>query len=262
MTASTQTESLEARAEKRLAELHTRRASRKELVDLPGTMTQRERQTYADETVRLTQDDETLRAAVAEVSSFRDVDLDERWVFDQKRRREQIDAELATFTMPVRGEMKKREEHLGWCLKLIDRGFSIAPPSMPIVDLGSTRIGELMAAHGLPTSGEALQRLWRGGIAEVERRIKLRRAERDKAVAKLERLLLSDEERQQRDAEDAKFRAALGSMRMQNNTKGDGLVAFTLNGDPLPLDAMTADQRTAFERFERAAFPPRETVTS
>ena len=50
-------------------------------------------------------------------------------------------------------------------------------------------------------------------------------------------------------------------MTIKGNVTGDGLVAYDLNGEPLPVEKMTPQQRSAFERVA-AADRPREAATS
>lgn len=265
MSTQAPAETREARAERRLAELTKQRAERKEHDDLPRSLSLRELQTYAAETADVEAQIVAIREAMAERAAFSTLDLDESWAAFLKRAHKNMDDELATpaFQMPVRGQAKQRLDHLGWCLKLIHRGLAIAPAWMPIVDLSGTRIGELMREAGYETQGEALRgpNGWRGSLPEVEARIKLLTAERDKADAKLDALLVDDDERLRRDNEVAAHRAALATMRVQVNRDGNGLVARTLDDEPLPVEKMTPEQRTALEWFERASFP-RETVTS
>jgi hypothetical protein len=63
------------------------------------------------------------------------------------------------------------------------------------------------------------------------------------------------------NADTQAFYAALATMTIKGNVTGDGLVAYDLNGELLPVEKMTPQQRSAFERVA-AADRPREAATS
>lgn len=119
-----------------------------------------------------------------------------------------------------------------------------------------------MAAAGYATEGPELRgpNGWRGSLKDVEHRIKTLTQQRADAQSALDETLIDDDARAKREAEDKVFYAALNTMDLKGDGTGTGLVAFTKDGDVLPVSDMTPAQRKAFERFE-AAQRPRETVT-
>ena len=117
-----------------------------------------------------------------------------------------------------------------------------------------------MAAEGYDVVGLELLRGpngFKGGIEEVEKRIKDCAKRRADAHKVLDVLLRSDEEKTTQDAEDAVFREAMNTMHCKNNSTGTGLTAFTLDGDPLDVKDMTPEQRSeAAKRAARARWKP------
>lgn len=159
-----------------------------------------------------------------------------------------------------RAEMD-RQQNLTFSIRLIDFGLGVAVNS-PFLDLSLLRLGELMAEAGYATSGPELQgrRGWLGSIPEVKQRIEDVTKQRAKAQAAVDDALMTDEERAKVDAESQAYRDALRTMDVKGNADGTGLVAYTKDGDPLDVSAMTPEQRKAFERWEAVAYPPRDTV--
>lgn len=120
-----------------------------------------------------------------------------------------------------------------------------------------------MVSAGLDVEGPGLRgpNGWRGSIKEVEQRIKVTTKQRAAAQTALDVLLRTDAEKAQQEATDTVFYDTMNTMRLRNGSDGKSLVAFTLDGDPLPVADMTEQQRAAFARFEAAAFPARETTS-
>ena len=250
------------RIEAHRSALANRLAERMDVLDLPGNLSQRERDTSAMVTTVIRQQLAEFESVAAQwAAAPSDTGADPTWLQHLTAWRQTLCEELLTIKSPIRDpEVKLRSDRLVWSIRLIDHGLSIAPKNLPIVDLSPTPIGVFMRAAGYEVQGEGLRgpRGFRGSIREVERRVKLQTAERVALKKMLDRLLISDDERAQMDAESQAQRDALATMNIKNNTTGDGLVAETLYGDPLPVEAMTPEQRSAFERFQAAAFPPRE----
>lgn len=259
MTA-TLTKTYDDRIAARRAHLAKVRAERKDALDLPRSMTQREADAYVTATATLDKQIADFESKVAALAALPNPADDTAWLGHLNTWRQSLCDELMTFKSPVRGEAKQRADAVGWSIKLIDRGFGVA--TLPIVDLSSTRIGQLMHDAGYETQGEALRgpRGWRGGIKEVEGRIKAIGKERAIAQAALDVLLMDDAERAKADAESQAHSDALRTMDLKANATGTGLVASTLDGDPLATADMTPTQRKAFERFEAAAYPKEAVV--
>ncbi len=87
---------------------------------------------------------------------------------------------------PIRDRaIKERAEALEWGIKLIDKGFGIAP--LGIVTLEHGRLGELMIAAGYEVDGPALRGPtgWQGSLPDVEARLKTPTRQRAEAQAAL-----------------------------------------------------------------------------
>ncbi len=191
-------------------------------------------------------------------------DADVKWLAHLNAWRTTIGDERLTIKSPIRDrDIKERAQRLEWTIKLIDKGLSIG--SFPIITLSASPIGPLMAAAGYVTEGPALHGAngFLGGIEDVEQRIKNTTKHRAAAQAALASVLLTDDERAAKAAEDKVFYATINTMRCRVSSDGKSLIAETLDGDPLDVADMTPEQRTALERFEAAHFGrPRETVSS
>ena len=248
------------RVEARLAELSKLRAERKDEADLPRTLTMRQVREYLAETAKIDAQIAAVRDAASAVAALPTLDADLKWQEHLKTWRNVLGDELKTFQMPVRGkDANLRVDRLVFSIRLIDLGFSIA--TFPIVDLSSTPLGELMRESGYAVQGDALYgpRGWRGSTKEVERRIKHQTAAREKAVAALDGVLASDDERAKREAETRAFYSAMATMTIKGDADGTTLLAYDLDGEPLPVEKMTEQQRNAFQRFVSVA-EPRPTV--
>jgi hypothetical protein len=253
------TATYETRIAERRASLMKQRVERMDELDLPRTMTQREVNAYIAETADLDKRIADFESTVAAWAALPTLDADTTWLAHLNEWRQTLCDELLAIKPPIRDKaVKDHHDRLTFAIRLIDFGFGIAK-TLPIVDLSSTRIGELMREKGYETQGEALRgpRGWRGSIKEVERRVKALTQERAAAQALLDVALLTDDERAKAEAD-----SALETMDVRQNQKGDGLAAWTLDGDPLAVTDMTPEQRAAFTWFERVSFPPRQTVES
>ena len=259
---STVTDTTNARVETRLAELTAQRAARMNLNDVLRSMPQHEAYAYDAETAEIDALIMAIGKAVSACSSLlSNLDADVAWLAHLKAWREALSAELLAMHPRIRNEKELDQKlALEWSIRLIDHGASAM--ALPVVTLLPTRVGQLMREAGFQVQGEGLRgpHGWRGSLPEVEARIKANTCERDKAYDKLDALLLSDAERAERDAVVAAHRAALKTMRVQQNHDGNDLTAFTLDDEPLLLEDMTPEQRAAFEWFKPIASPPREQV--
>jgi hypothetical protein len=226
-------------------------------------MTTRERNDYMTTTLDIIRNQAEFSTVASQWASLPNPTVDITWLSHLHEWQATLEAELSALPPKIRNEedLDKRRI-LNWSLGLIARGLGSAPFTMPIVDLSPTRIGQLMAAAGYETQGEALRgpRGWLGSLSEVSLRIQQQSAERQKVQMALDRLLVSPAEHAQMDAESQSYHAALLTMDIKNSADGRGLVAFTLDGDPLPVEKMDEAQRDAFERFTRASFPQQETA--
>jgi hypothetical protein len=245
-----------------LAQLTKARAERKDELDLPRTMTQREVNAYVEQTIRLDRRIAAIRTAADTLAALPTLDADTKWLAHLNTWRTTLCDELMTIKSPIRDrDTKERAERLTWSIKLIDFGLGIS--SLGIVTLAASAIGPLMAAAGYAIANPELRgpNGWRGHIKDTEQRIKELTKRRAEAQAGLDVLLRTDEERATQEAEDKVFYAAMNTMHCKADSTGTRLVAFTLDGDELPIDAMTPAQRKALERFEAAHFRPREVVS-
>src|SRR5690242_4535644 len=134
--------------EQRLAELTSRRAERLDLDDLPGNLTQRERNAYVEQTLTLDRQVSAIRTA-AEAVSFPTLDADAQFLAFLRSANKVIGEERMTIKSPIKDrEIKRRADDLEWSLDFIHRGFNRKPNSLPIVTLAPTAIGKLMMAAG------------------------------------------------------------------------------------------------------------------
>jgi hypothetical protein len=253
----------DARIVARRLHLTRLRAERKDELDLPRTLTMRQVREYATETAKIDQQIADFEAKAAAWAALPTLEPDTKWRGHLVAWRETLNAELLAMHPRIRNEKElDQKTALDWAIRLIDFGLGIS--SLGIVTLEPSRIGPLMQAAGYEVQGEALRgpRGWRGGLAEVEARLKALTKQRAAAEADLTSVLLTDDERVKAEAESQAHRDALNTMDLKANADGTGLLAFTKNGDPLDVADMTPAQRAAFTRFEAAAYPPRETVTS
>lgn len=259
----TTTPNLLERIAQRRSELQKQRDERLDELDLPRTMTQRQVNEYKAGTVRTHQQIVNFDKVAAEYSACISVDAeaDARWrEFLADVARQTLCAERMQIKSPIRDRaLKLRADGLEWGIRYIDHGLG-ASTIGPVLTLEPTRLGELMAAAGYAVSGDALHgpNGWRGSLPEVEKRLADLAKRRAAAEAALDEVLMSDEERAARDAEADELRAASSSMRLKGNAEGTGLVAYTKDGDELPVSAMTSMQRKAFERANAAYAPRRE----
>jgi hypothetical protein len=236
-------------------------AERKDPMDLPRTMTQREVNDYSTATSMLRQQIADFESVVSQWAVLPPPTDDTVWLAHLHSWRQTLSDELLTIKSPIRGkDAKERSDRLAWSIRFVDFGWSIAPPNLPIVDVSHMPIGKLMDDAGFSTVGEALRgpHGWQGSIREIKQRTKELTKQRAAIQKALDRLMVTPDESAQAEAESQTFAAAMRTMDIKNNARGNGLVALTLDGDPLSVDDMTSEQRSAFERFVHSVFPPRE----
>ena len=242
----------------RRAELAERRAGRKDPLDLPGSMTERERGAYADDTAKLDAAIQELEGGGGGLGGVPVPDAEERWRGHLIEWHDMLNAELRAMHPRIRNA-KELEQKLGLerSISLIDHG--LVSTIGPIVSL-SGRLGDLMREAGYATDGPGLRSPngFRGPLPQTELRVRILTKRRSEAQATLDAALLTDDERSAQDAAHAAQRAVLATMRVKHNRDGDGLVAFTPDGEPLPVDAMTAEQREAFELQQRQVLQQRQ----
>jgi hypothetical protein len=237
-------------------------AERKDPMDLPRTMTQREVNDYSTATSMLRQQIADFESVASQWAALSPPADNATWLAHLHSWRQTLSDELLTIKSPIRDkDTKERSDRLAWSIRFVDFGWRIAPPTMPIVDVSHTPIGALMSQAGHATGGEALRgpRGWQGSIREIEQRTKELTKQRAAIAKTLDRLLVTPEELAQSESESQAFRAAMATMFVKINRDGNGLTAETLDGDPLSVEDMTPAQRDAFEKFVRASFPPKET---
>jgi hypothetical protein len=181
---------------------------------------------------------------------------DTKWRDFLQSARATMNTELLAIKTPIRDDAtRERARGLGWSIELIDVGWVANRFLVPIIDLSSTRLGELMAHAGYVTQGhDDLRgpRGFRGSLAETEARIKETTKRRAAAEAALDAALIDDAERARRDAERAELRDALNRLRVQGNSDGSGYVVLGDDDAPRDLATLTPIERKAFEQFDAA----------
>jgi hypothetical protein len=242
-------ETTDTRIEKRLAELTKLRAARKDDLDLPRTMTQREVNTYHAETALLDHRIAAIRTAVETLAAI-DLDADQQWLAHLEQWRKVLADELLALPPRIRDrEQIARQNNLAFSIKLIDVGLGTAP--LPVVTLEPLPLGPLMQAAGYEVQGEALRgpRGWRGGMKEVERRIAAITKQRTAAQAALDAALLDDTARATAEDESRELAAAFNAMHVRMGHDGR-LVAYDEDDAVLDPSKMTEVQRKAIERMD------------
>lgn len=231
-----------------LAELTALRAARKDSLDLPGSMSERERHAYLAETTVLDQRLAAARTALAILAEVApELAADTAWLAHLTSWRATLCHELLDIKSPIRDKaVLERADNLTLSIRMIDFGLG-ASTLGPIVRL-TLRIGDLMAAAGYDIEAPALHgpRGWRGAVRETEARIAELTKRCVPVEAQLHEMLLTDDEQATRDAERAALQEVLKTMHIRNNRDGSGLVACTPDGVPLDAADMTLAQRTAF----------------
>lgn len=258
MAAITKTPTRDERIATRRAELTTKRAARKDKLDIPRTLTDRQFNAYITETATIEHEFAAFTNEVEKWHALPSIELDTRWLAFAPGARDLMSTELANIKKPMRDrDVQELAARLVFSIRLLDFGLGISAIG-PIIDLSSTRIGQLMQQAGYDVTGLELLRGpngFRGSIPEVEARIKALTKQRAAVEAALDSALLTDDERTQRDVDDAAFREVLSTMIFKNNSTGNGLAAFSPDGDALAVADMTPVQRKAFERFQSAVWP-------
>ena len=247
------TQTTEARIEARRLHLTKQRAERKDELDLPRTLTMRQVREYASETALLDQNIADFESKAAAYAALPTLDADTKWRDHLVAWRATLNAELMAIRTPIRDDATRdRARSLGFQIELIDEGFGIA--KLPVVDLSSTRLGELLKASGYETQGEGLRgpRGWRGGIKEVEARIAALAEQRAADERALDAALMDDAERAKADAASQAHRDALNRLHLRINSDGSGYVAHDEYGDVRDLAMLTPAEREVFDRADGA----------
>jgi hypothetical protein len=244
-----------SRIEQRLTELQQQLAAIPTLGARPLSTTRDESDAMDRARAELEQRIRGLRHTSARLSEFADIAEDERWLAFENTWRPALVEALVQIKSPIRDrELKLLADNLMLSIALIDRGLNVSRFAA-VVDLTPTRLGQLMLQAGYAVNGDALRgpEGFRGSITQVERRLTARKQECANALAELEDLLLDDAARAAREAKHNQHRAALRTMRVQHDETGTSLVAYTHDGDPLPLSEMTPEQQAAFAWFAEVA---------
>ena len=239
------------RIAERRAALTKQRDERLDPLDYPRTWTQRQVNVYDAETVALDRMIAAFNTAIATWAALPSLDADEKWRDFLQSSRDGLNTELLAIRAPIRDDAtRERARALGWSIELIDHGWAANRLPATIVSLASSRIGQLMREAGYVTDGPELRgpNGFRGSLADTEQRLTDLTAQRAAAEAALDGLLLSDEERAQRDAEDQAFRAAIDSLELRGG--GETFAAYhKVTGERLTVADMTPAQAAAFERM-------------
>jgi hypothetical protein len=252
------TPTLDTRIATRRAELTKLRAAIPEAGKLPLSTTYDEAAAIAAQRQEIDAEIKAFNTAVETWEALPTLERDQRWFDFATTAHATIEAQRSAMHPRIRNEQElEQSQRLKFSLELLDRGFAANRLQSQIMDLSSTRIGELMAAAGFLVSGPELRSPygWQGSLKETADRLRVLTRQRAQAQVQLDLVLRTAEERAAQAAEDQVFHAALRTMDLKNGPDGCSLVAFTKDGDPLPVAEMAVAQRKAFERFARAAVP-------
>lgn len=235
----------------KITDLEQQKAARKDALDLPHTLTQRQVNAYIAETAALDVRISTARNAAATLAALGTNEPDTKWLNHLNTWRKIMCDELMARTTRCRDKASiEWQQNLMFSTRLVD--FDLGSGSRhlgPIVDLSSTRIGELMAAAGYTPTDLHGPNGWRGGIKEVTKRIQTLTQERAAAQAALDDALMDDAARTKREAESDARRAVLNSLNLRYNSDGTaGYTAYDEHGDVRDPATLTPEQRAAFDR--------------
>jgi hypothetical protein len=252
------------RIETRRAALAKARAERLDPLDYPRTWTQRQVNTYDAETAILDRQIAHFATTVETWTARPPIEPDTRWLAHLTSWRTTLCDELLTIKSPIRDkDTKARADSLTFSLRLIDFGWAVNRLPAPVIDLSSTRVGELMAAAGYDVVGLELLRGpngFRGSLPDTEQRVKTLTARRAAAEAALASVLRTDEERAQQEAESAQLREAFNRLHVRGSADGLGYTVVDEDGAPRDLATLTATERQAFERADAAERAYRQSV--
>ncbi len=237
-----------------LKQLREQRATRKDDLDLPGSMTPRERNSYHAITAELDRRIRAIEVASSTLASLPPIEPYTKWLDLLTTGRDTISSELLSLPRRIRDRATlDLQANLMFSLDLTYRGLNAGQRRLgPVVDLSPLRIGQLMIAAGYDVAGPALRgpNGWLGSMPEVEKLIKDLTTRRAEAQAALDEALLSDEDRAARETEHARYRATLNGMNIRNNSEGTGLVVVDEDGEERDLATLTEPERSAFTWFE------------
>jgi hypothetical protein len=256
----TTTPTTDERIATRRATLTKARAVRKDELDLDRTLTMRQVNTYVAETTILDKQIAAFNTTVEKWAALPTLDADNKWFKFLTTSRKTIDAEILAMPPRIRNEKElEQQQRLVFSMRFIDFGDAANRLPAPIIDLSSTRVGELMKAAGFDVAGQALRgpNGWQGSLPEVEKRIKELTKQRTEAQAALDALLITDEERTAQEAESAELAAAFNAMHCKYID--GGYVGYT-DGDVLPVSEMTPLQKRAIERMDTLEREYRQSV--
>ncbi len=238
-----------------LAELEQLRAERKDPLDLPHTMTQREVSDYVAVTTAL---DRRLRQAHTATATLAELhEPDSTWAERLHVWRQTLCDELLALPPRIRDpKLLGVQQNLTLSIRVIDFGPTVLKETL--YDLTALRLGALMSEAGFEVVGaDPLRNFsgvmpWHGSIKEVEHRMKDVERRRAAAQEALDTALLDDDGRAKREAEAKEYRDALNSMRVKNGEDGRSLRVVDRQNDDVDEATLTQAQRKALERARRA----------
>jgi|GEM_PF-5384167 len=226
----------------RLQEMIAERQKRKDLGDLPLSMTRREADAYLAETAELDVRIGQVRNAQSTLARSRaELEPELKWRDDLTTWREQFCKELLTFTQDHRDRAEvERQQGLKHSILCVDRGCGTWPTGAPM--LGQP-IAEAIRAAGYPDpSNSRPGPAWLGSMPQTEKRI----AEHQKRIAQAQRelddALLTDAERAKQEAESEQYRRTLRGLRCRIGPNGQ-LVPYRANDSEMPDAELTPAQR-------------------
>jgi hypothetical protein len=233
-----------------LAELEAKRAARKDVADLPHTMTRGEVDAYIKDTALLDRRLTQARDAIATLALLQDPDP-EWWERLKTWRQTLADELLRPIPEPTPKDLAARR-NLTLSILVCDRGPGVLKDSDDY-DLQSLRLGALMRADGFEPEGSDPIRAysgvmpWHGSLKDLERQAKDVARRRRQAQAALDAALLDDDERERQEAEARELNAAYNQMRVLVNADG-GLRVVSRDGDAVDESGLTPLQRRALAR--------------
>lgn len=226
-----------------LTKLRAQLATFKDDYDLPGNMSMRERDTYSATRREIDGRIRNIQSLSSELAALRPKAEDVKWRGHMVEWREILCAELlASPERPKNREEQDRQQSIKLSIIAIDRGL---PDGRSLLAM---RLGRLMYDTGyrVVVGPHSNVMPWFGSLPEVDRRMAEVEKRRAKLQAGLDDALLDDETRAKQEAEKTVLRNAFNTMNVRQGY-GDGLVAFTPDGDELTVEEMTPLQRRAFE---------------
>jgi hypothetical protein len=251
---------LDPRIDARRASLQAALAAVPRDEDLPASATQRDLAVNRHRRQTLERQLAALERAVSTWRELGSAEADEAWRAHLTEWRSVLCDELKQIKAYATRDpvVKGRAINLTLSVKTIDRGTDV----LELSDYGLTtlRLGQLMIAAGYevtdadPVLNYVGKLPWHGSLPEVEARLSKLAERRAAAEAALATALLSDEDRQQQEADAVALRRALDGMIVKVSADGTGLVAWrdrkaVLDDVQLSPSEMTPIERKAFERM-------------